>query len=273
VCLFTSDVILAEFFLCFSLFSGGESDKYADYLFFRASKLAYEGRNISFWVISHCWVHLKCRFMTPEGRDFLQTTAKRFMVMDEDVRVEPRLRLRMQTSLMMWYTPIHPEYPKQALPKLLELTELIAGNQKLLSDQVAAIFVTALCAKSMGNMQLFESCTDTFHGLRCDTEARVCDVILVACYRYQFAAQYSFCANDSNGVHANWVEVQGLAAKYPKVSTQNIPSPFVRLSFMCWLSNLALDDNDYASAGGHLKLAMNPMLVMGVFGSGIFVSF
>ena len=95
--------------------------------------------------------------MTPEGRDFLQTTAKRFMVMDEDVRVEPRLRLRMQTSLMMWYTPIDPKYPKQALPKLLKLTELRAGNQKLVSDQAAAIFVTALCAKSMGNMQLFGS--------------------------------------------------------------------------------------------------------------------
>ena len=84
---------------------------YADYLFFRSSILAYEDRNISFWVLSHCWAHFKCRFMTSEGQDFLQATVNRFLVMDEDVRVEPRLRLRMQISQILLYTPIHPEYP------------------------------------------------------------------------------------------------------------------------------------------------------------------
>ena len=70
--------------------------------------------------------------------------------------------------------------------------ELISGNQKFAFTEAAATFVAALCAKSIGNMLLFESCTDTFHGLRCDTDAPDSEKVSVTCYRYQFAAQRAF---------------------------------------------------------------------------------
>ena len=71
---------------------GGDSDMLADYFLFSGLKLAYQGYLIEQWVLPHCMCHMKMRFATPTGPDFIRATVKRVAAMSKDDAVAPDVR-------------------------------------------------------------------------------------------------------------------------------------------------------------------------------------
>ena len=86
----------------------------------------------------------------------------------------------------------------------------------------------------------------------------------------QHAAQKAFYANIPSTVHEAWVKVQQLPAKYPKVPHGTLPTPVTAFFFTVWLTNLALDDQDFVGAAKMVKMILNPMMIGGMFGGGNF---
>jgi hypothetical protein len=237
---------------------GGDSDELADYFLFLGTKIAYKCGILDLWIMPHCFSHMKCRFMTNGGPEFIRSTIKRLEVMRDDDRTSPHMKNWLVFGPSFWYTPIQPEHPTKAIPLMMNTLPGIAGNIKFAMEEGGTNSALAMCGLSVGDMNLHNMCCDTFRDIRCDTEALDMDKATIDCYRFQHVAQKAFYKNEAAGVHAAWVKVQGLPSKYPKVPKGALPTPVSFFMFVNWLTSLALDENDFVTATNTFKKVLNP---------------
>ena len=251
---------------------GNNLYRLADYFFFKGSLLAYKDRNIEAWLLSHTRPGLAKRFMTSEGVQFANELYQRLTSMDDskDARILLKYRAWVCVSPFFWYTNIQPQYWKQAETKLNDLTESLVQENMFLEATFCAL---ALCnaAISLGNATLYEDTLELF----CDSSSSSDRAGITNCftdssrYRNLAIAAYIF-ENDATKIHTLWGKMSNLKAKYPTVPNPG-SSPLCVLYFSCMLCNIALDDNDFASARDTLNIVLNPS-VLKIYGRGLFVS-
>jgi hypothetical protein len=251
---------------------GNNVYRLADYFFFTGSLLAYKDRNIEAWLLSHTKPGLAKRFMTSEGVQFANELYKRLSFMGEikDARVSLMHHAWVCVSPFFWYANIQPQYWKQAETKLNDLTESLVQKNMFYAATLCAL---SLCkaAISLGNAALYEESMEFL----CDSSLSSDRAGTLSCnsdscrYRNLAIAAYIF-EHDATKIHTLWVKVSNLKAKYPTV-----PNPGSRtlcaFYFSCMLCNIALDDNDFASARDTLNITLNPS-VLKIYGRGLFVS-